>query len=61
MNKVLKTILVVICFITVLGIIPSKKSEVKAEEVLVVRTVEQGVHYVAIYFGDILIVKVPEL
>ena len=69
MKKIFKSILVVLSFVTVLsfGSVNTSNAAVTANtenncEITVVRTVENGIHYVSVYINDsILVMKVEEL
>lgn len=69
MKKIFKSILVVLSFVTVLSFsnvttsnaAVTSSSENKSD-LTIVRTVENGVHYINIYLNDsILVMKVEEL
>lgn len=69
MKKIYKSILVVLCFVTVLsfGSVNSSNAAVtysleKNDGITIVRTVENGVNYISVYLDDsILVMKVEEL
>lgn len=69
MKKIFKSILVVLSFVAVLsfGSVNTSEASVTSSsetncELTVVRTVENGVHYISIYLNDaILVMKVEEL
>jgi len=66
MKRVFKSLLIIICFVTAVSLfspIRSEASETKSKEKLdiqVIRTVENGLHYVVVLLDGIVILKVEE-